>query len=201
MREGQLPTLILASASPRRRELVGLLGIDVEVVPSLLDESAADVPRVHPGAYVRALAMMKAEEVADRLRDGLVLGADTVVVLDGEILGKPVDLADAARMLKALRGRTHQVYTGLALVRCQDGVVTARAEEHVETDVHMRPFSTATLHAYLDTGEPMDKAGAYAIQERGALLVEGIAGDFFNVVGLPVARVAEMLEAFDVRCL
>lgn len=178
-----------------------LLGIDFQVVPSLLDERSLDVPNVHPGAYVRALAMLKAEEVAERVREGLVLGADTVVVLENEILGKPADLADAARMLKALSGRTHQVFTGLALLQCQGGVVAGQAEDHVETDVRMRPYSLETLHAYLDTGEPMDKAGAYAIQGRGSLLVEGIAGDFFNVVGLPVARVAEMLEAFDVRCL
>ena len=104
-------------------------------------------------------------------------------------------------MLKALSGRTHQVFTGLALLNCRDGVVTAQEEDHVETGVHMRPFSAETLHAYLDTGEPMDKAGAYAIQGRGALLVDGIAGDFFNVVGLPIARVAEMLDRFGVRCL
>jgi septum formation protein len=193
--------LTLASASPRRRELIRLLGVEFQVIPSMLDEEAQDLGRLHPGAYVRALAMLKAEEVAMRVGAGLILGADTVVVLDQEIMGKPKDLADASRMLNGLRGRTHQVYTGIALLRHENGVITDRLEDAVKTDVHMKPFSPETLHAYLDTGEPMDKAGAYAIQGRGSVLIAGISGDFFNVVGLPVSRVSEMLELFGIRCL
>ncbi|MBW3623294.1 MAG: Maf family protein [Armatimonadetes bacterium] len=196
-----MSVITLASASPRRAELIRLLGVEHRIVPSLLVEEEAQVPLAHPEAYVRALSMLKAEEVAERVRDGVILAADTVVALKGEILGKPKDVADAARMLNGLRGRTHKVFTGIALVRCEDGIPTLRSEDHVETDVHMRPFSDQTLHAYLDTGEPMDKAGAYGIQGKGALLVEGIIGDYYNVVGLPIGRVAEMLEAFGIRCL
>jgi septum formation protein len=196
-----MPSIILASASPRRRELMSLLGVEFQVVPSVVDEETVDLPHVHPGAFVRALAMLKAEDVAERVKDGLILGADTVVVLGEEIIGKPRDVADAARMLNALKGRTHQVFTGLALIRVENGVTMSQAEDHVETDVRMRNFSAETLHAYLDTGEPLDKAGAYGIQGRGAVLVEGIAGDFYNVVGLPLARLSEMLESFGVRCL
>ncbi len=196
-----MPLLTLASASPRRHELIRLLGLDHQIVPSLLDEAAILIPPGHPGGYVRALAMAKAEEVAERVHEGFVLGADTVVVLDEEILGKPKDVTDAVEMLNRLRGRTHQVFTGVALLHCQAGVVAGRAEDHVETAVKMKSFSNETLHAYLDTGEPMDKAGAYAIQGRGALLIEGIVGDYYNVMGLPIARVAEMLEAYGVRCL
>jgi septum formation protein len=195
------PMLTLASASPRRRELIQLLGVEYQVIPSTVDEEAAGIPVAHPGAYVRALAMLKAEDVALNVKDGIVLGADTVVVLNNEILGKPIDLRDASRMLKVLSGRTHKVLTGIALLRMYQGEIMDRKEDHVETDVRMRPYSSATLHAYLDTGEPMDKAGAYAIQGRGALLVEGIIGDFFNVVGLPVGRVAEMLEDYGIQCL
>ena len=196
-----MAVLTLGSASPRRRELLGLLALDFDVTPSRVDESSVDSRNVDPGAFVRALATMKAEEVGERIRDGLVLGADTVVVLDQEILGKPVDLADAERMLRALAGRLHRVVTGLSLIRFQDRVPVQRVEDHVETTVRMRAFSPETLQAYLDTGEPMDKAGAYAIQGRGALLVKGIVGDFFNVVGLPVGRLAEMLGEFGIRCL
>lgn len=192
--------LTLASASPRRAELMQILGVKHQIVPSLVDESSVGMV-LRPESYVRALAMLKAEEVAERIRDGLVLGADTVVVLDDQILGKPSDVADAAHMLGRLRGRTHQVFTGVALVRCVSGVVSERIEDHAETEVRMRPFSDQILHAYLDTGEPMDKAGAYGIQGRGALLVEGIVGDFYNVMGLPVGRVAEMLDEFGIRCL
>jgi septum formation protein len=197
--------ITLASASPRRRDLMDLLGVEFRVVPSLVDEEAVDLPRVHPGAFVRALAMLKAEEVAERMaermKEGLVLGADTVVVLEEEIIGKPRDVTDAARMLNALKGRTHQVFTGLALIHMENGVAVGQLEDHVETDVRMRNFSSDTLHAYLDTGEPLDKAGAYGIQGRGAILVEGITGDFYNVMGLPLARLSEMLERFGVRCL
>ena len=195
-----MTVVTLASASPRRADLMRMLGVKFQVVPSLVDEEALEVPFAHPEAYVRALAMIKAEEVAERVRDGLILGADTVVVLDGDILGKPADVADAAHILNRLKGRTHQVFTGVALLRCENGVISARAEDHVETGVKMRPFSPETVHAYLDTGEPMDKAGAYGIQGKGALLVEGIMGDYYNVVGLPIGRVAEMLEEFGVRC-
>ncbi len=196
-----MPLLTLASASPRRQELIRLLGIPFQTVPSLVDEAAMGLPPGQPAATTRVLAMAKAEEVAERVRDGLILGADTVVALEHQIFGKPKDVTDAAEMLHRLRGRTHHVYTGIALLHCRDGVIVGRSEDHVETAVRMKTFSLETLHAYLDTGEPMDKAGAYAIQGRGALLIEGIAGDYSNVVGLPISRVADMLEVYGVRCL
>ncbi|HEY3283863.1 MAG TPA: Maf family protein [Armatimonadota bacterium] len=192
--------LVLASASPRRRDLLGILGIPFDVVPSDVNEDVSEAAAT-PGAFVRAAAMLKAEEVARTTRTGVVLGADTIVHVDGEILGKPTSLADAARMLRRLSGRTHQVLTGVAVIEMLGGRPIGRFEDHVETDVRFRKLSPEIIAAYLDTGEPMDKAGAYGIQEKGSLLVDGIVGCFYNVVGLPLSRVAEMLEVVGLKAL
>jgi septum formation protein len=176
--------LVLASASPRRRQLLEMLGIPVRVVPS-------HVPEVHvagesPRAYVERLARDKATGVPG----DLVLGADTTVVLDDRLLEKPLDPDDAVRMLRLLQGRTHEVMTSVALVA--DGTVRQATDV---TRVTFRAADDTLLRAYVATGEPMDKAGAYGIQGYGAALVERIEGDFFGVMGLPVRLVLELLEA------
>ncbi|MEB3330291.1 MAG: Maf family protein [Candidatus Sericytochromatia bacterium] len=174
--------LVLASASPRRAMLLGQLGLAPVVDPS----SSAEVvpPGVTPAGLVEVLALEKAEEVAGRHGDAdLVIGADTVVVQAGAILGKPRDVADAHRMLRGLAGAWHQVYTGYALLAPREG---RRVVGHARSEVAMRPLSDAEIAAYVATGEPMDKAGAYAIQALGAALVQEIRGDYTNIVGLPV---------------
>lgn len=192
--------IYLASTSPRRHELLRQIGVPFEVMPSGFDEDLLD-PATSAQAFVRAAAVLKAEAAAERVKNGIVLGADTVVSVDGQILGKPKDLADAARMLKLLSGRTHAVLTGVAMIDVVAGVPVSVDERHVETEVRFRKLSPETIAAYLDTGEPMDKAGAYAIQGRGAVLVEGVIGDYFNVVGLPVGVVAIMLESVGLPVL
>jgi septum formation protein len=175
-------SLVLASASPRRAMLLGQLGLAPIVDPS---SSAEQVPPgVTPPGLVEALALEKAQEVAARHPDAdLVIGADTVVVQAGAILGKPVDDADARRMLRGLAGSWHQVYTGYALLAPREG---RRVLGHAMSEVAMRPLSEAEIASYVATGEPMDKAGAYAIQALGAALVAEIRGDYTNIVGLPV---------------
>ncbi len=184
-----MPTeLILASASPRRREILTTLDIPYRVLVSDADEGLPD--GISPADAVRTLAARKAEAVYALAPDAAVLGADTVVTIDGDILGKPRDDADAAAMLRRLSGRTHTVYTGVALVY---GGKTVTA--HEATVVRFAELSDADIHAYIATREPADKAGAYAVQGIAARFIEGIEGDYFNVVGLPARRVVTMLEA------
>ncbi len=192
--------LVLASASPRRRELLTQAGFTFSIQPAHLPEDPRDGE--DPIAYVVRLAREKAEAVyrsAGYSEQGagstgpgelVVLGADTTVTLDGLILGKPEDAADAARMLRMLAGRTHLVMTGVAVVTAK------RTEVAVEvTAVRFLSLSDAEIAEYIATGEPMDKAGAYAIQGRAAKWIPRIDGDYFNVVGLPLALVSTMLEA------
>lgn len=174
--------LVLASASPRRRELLGLLGIAIEVRPAHIAEVRA--PGEAPDAYVIRLAREKAAAVAG----DWVLAADTTVALDGELLEKPVDAADALRMLRALQGRTHHVFTAVAL-RSPHGLAHALDASRVT----FRPASDDELAAYVATGEPMDKAGAYGIQGLGSVLVERLEGDFYGVMGLPLRLVTRLL--------
>ena len=179
-------TIVLASASPRRRELLEKAGVDFTVRVSQAEEHIE--PGTPPHEAVMQLAMQKAQAVARECPDDLVIGADTVVVLDGEILGKPADEADAARMLRRLSGQTHTVYTGVCLVRA------GKTETFFEqTQVTFYPLTDDEIAAYVATGEPMDKAGAYGIQGRGCTLVREIRGDYFNVVGLPVAALYRRL--------
>lgn len=178
--------LVLASASPRRAMLLEQIGVGFEVAPSAVEEVvAADMT---PGEVVESLSHQKASDVAiSRPEVDLVLGADTVVVSEGRILGKPVDSEDASRMLRALSGRWHQVFTGFTLVSPKTGRTVSG---FTVSDVRFRELTEAEIAAYVATGEPLDKAGAYGIQERGALLVAEIRGDYSNIVGLPLPAVA-----------
>ncbi len=174
--------LTLASASPRRKQLLEMLALPIEVRPSHVPEVRAS--HEDPVSYVRRLARTKAQSVPGTW----VLGADTTVILGGDILEKPTDAEDAVRMLQRLVGRTHEVATAVALVH--DGVVRDAVDV---TRVTFRGADEAFLRAYVATGEPMDKAGAYGIQGFGAALVERIEGDFFGVMGLPLRRVLDLL--------
>ncbi len=184
--------LILASASPRRAELLKQAGIPFRQIISGVNENLDDP--ADPQEHVRELSRRKAEDVARQISSGIVLGADTVVVLNGQILGKPSDEKEAAKMLRLLSGRTHQVYTGLTLIHVADKTSVS----HVEvTEVTFRKLSNDEIAAYVATGEPLDKAGSYGIQGRGALLVSGIKGCYFNVVGLPMAGLLTALRRLE----
>jgi septum formation protein len=185
--------VVLASQSPRRRDLLTLVGIAHEVRPADVDESVRAGEA--PDAYVRRLAIDKARTVAGALGDpaAAVLAADTTVVVDGEILGKPGDAAEARAMVRRLAGRTHEVFTGMAAVR---GTSAADAVERVR--VTFRDLADDEIAAYVATGEPMDKAGAYGIQGYGATIVERIEGDYFAVMGLSLVRAAALLAAVGV---
>ena len=189
MERSAFQPLVLASASPRRLELVSLLGIPFEVIPSRAEEN--DVTGSGK-ERVRVLARRKGEEVAARLPGRTVLAADTLVCVENEVLGKPVDEADAARMIRLLSGRSHWVYTGVCLL-LPDGTVR---EEVCGTEVCFAELDEDEILRYAASGEPLDKAGGYGIQGYGALLVKEIAGDFYSVMGLPVAQTARMLAAF-----
>lgn len=172
------------------------MGLDFQVVPSGFDESI--VTPWPPEEHVQESATGKAIEVATRISDGIVIGADTVVVLDQSILGKPANADDARRMLKMLSGRSHYVYTGLCVVERAGDVTTRTLRDFVRTEVCFGELSDSIIDAYVATGDPMDKAGAYGIQEKGSVLVEGIVGDYFNVVGLPVYRLSRMLAELGI---
>jgi len=183
--------LVLASQSPRRRELLASVGLEVAVRPAHADESVR--PGEAPEAYVRRVARDKAEGVAAAPGE-LVLAADTAVVLDGAILGKPADDGEARRMLRALSGRTHVVLTGVhARALPAAGVPPREGSELVCTAVRFRPLAPAEIDWYVATGEPADKAGAYAVQGIGGALVAGVAGSVTNVVGLPLAETLALL--------
>jgi septum formation protein len=186
------PRLVLASTSPRRRALLREAGILYEAAAprNVTEDFLPDEP---PDELARRHALAKARSVAADYPGRLVLGADTVVVLDGRVFGKPADEAEARAMLAALAGRTHVVHTGLARV---DGASGREAAEVEATAVTMRPLSAEEIGRYVATGEPRDKAGAYAVQGRGSLLVERVDGDYFNVVGLPLHRLSRMLASF-----
>lgn len=186
--------IILASASPRRAALLEQIGLRFRTQPSALGDNGEALQAGEKAeAYVCRLALAKAEDVAAHLSRGLVIGADTVVACDDRLLGKPRDRDEAQAFLLALAGRTHQVISGVALV----DVATGQAEVGAAmTDVTMRRFDAREAARYVATGEPMDKAGAYGIQGRGALLVEAIQGDYFNVVGLPLTLLAALLRRF-----
>lgn len=188
------PPLVLASASPRRRELIERLGLVFDVMPADLDESAQ--PGEAPEAMARRLAESKALAVAHLRSDALVVGSDTIVVVDGAVLGKPTSEQDAVAMLMRLQGREHRVETGIAVVAPPPaGSRTARvASSTVGVDVRVRAFDRDLARAYVRTGEPLDKAGAYGIQAFGSALVERIDGDYFAVMGLPVTRMLKHIE-------
>ncbi|MBZ5525958.1 MAG: Maf family protein [Acidobacteriia bacterium] len=182
------PRLILASSSPRRQELLREAGIRFIVEAAEIDEALLGNEAAQP--YALRLAQEKAEAVAKKFPQDLVLGADTIVVVDDEILGKPVDQQDAARMLRRLSGRAHQVFTAVSLVVPGRGADTRSCT----TQVHFRKLKEGEIQEYIAEQEPMDKAGAYAIQGGAAKWVTGLEGDYSNVVGLPLMLVAEMLR-------
>jgi septum formation protein len=182
--------VVLASASPRRRDLLALLGLTFDVAPTDVDESWRDGEA--PERHAERLACEKAR--AGRRAGAVTIGADTIVVLDGDILGKPRDRAAAAAMLRRLSGREHVVHTAIAVVYAAHVASTV-----VSTRVWFRPLAESVVVAYLDTGEPMDKAGAYGIQGFGAVLVERIEGDYFTVMGLGLARLVDLLGEVGLR--
>ena len=186
--------LILASASPRRRELLGYFGLPFTVIPAAGPEVPPD--EADAGRTAWYLSLQKARQVAQAHPDALVIGADTVVGVDGLILGKPRDEADARRMLRLLSGREHQVYTGVSLVRWNGSFSRTRLGM---TRVFFREMTDGEIDAYVATGEPMDKAGAYGYQGRAGMYIEKIEGDFFNVVGLPLCLLGEMLTEAGVK--
>ena len=190
-------SIILASQSPRRRELLGQMGITEFIVRPAKGEEVVD-PALTPAQLVEALSAPKAAEVAASAAcDDLIIAADTVVAIDGKVLGKPQSTDEAAAMLARLSGHTHTVYTGVTVCQGKEKVLT----RHEATDVRFRPLTGDEIAAYIATGEPMDKAGSYGIQGFGALLVEGISGDYSNVVGLPVCCLGRMLKEFGVDAL
>jgi septum formation protein len=184
----ELP-LVLASSSPRRRRI--LEGLDLEFEIDFPGTEEDIDPGETPEDLVVRLAALKAADVARRHSEGTVLGADTIVIIDGVMLGKPSDPADAVRMLRTISGRWHEVLTGLAVVRCSDGE-TVRGFER--TRVLVRELTGSEIDGYVAGGEPLDKAGSYAIQECGAALVSRVDGCFYNVVGLPVVRLSQLLK-------
>ncbi len=185
---------ILASASPRRSELLKSIGLDFEVIVSEADESMINPDEVAPDLYVQELALIKAAATAKKVirnKKAVIISADTVVTADGAILGKPRDEHDAFNMLSMLSGRGHEVYTGFCVMRIRDGKAVCRS---VKTEVYFKELTADKICRYVDSGEPMDKAGAYGIQGLGGIFVDRIIGDYQNVVGLSVSALADVLE-------
>jgi septum formation protein len=179
--------IVLASASPRRRELLSLVVPEFRVVVSGFDE--AEVPtELAPAKHATFSAIMKATDIAEKNPDALVIGADTIVSIDGLILGKPADNEEATRMLNMLSGRTHQVLTGICVMHDERQIA-----EYETTSVTFAHLQKDWIEGYVRTGEPLDKAGAYAIQGKGSILIESITGCYFNVVGLPLFRLGSAL--------
>ncbi len=181
---------ILASQSPRRTEILKEAGVEHIVIPSEADENITE--NITPEKYVMELALLKGADVAKKAKiDDIVISADTVVVFDGEIMGKPKDYDDALEMLMKLSGNWHSVLTGYCVINGADGEASVRYEE---TKVKFRSFDEKEAQKYIRRGESMDKAGGYGIQGKGRLLVEKIDGDYFNVVGLPICALGKMLK-------
>lgn len=183
----ELPKIILASASPRRAEILRTVGWPFEARPVRIDESRR--PGEEPAAYVQRLAREKSEAAAAHAPEMIVVGADTTVTIDDHILEKPSDASDAVRMLRLLNNRWHRVLTGVAVI---NPPIAEAKVAYEETEVKFAPMSDGEIQWYVSTGEPMDKAGAYAIQGLGARFIERIKGDYFNVVGLPVRLLYEL---------
>ena len=192
--------LILASSSPRRRELLAQIGLSFEVIASHTEEKTKST---EPGEMVQELSALKATDVFDQIppeeRAGIiVIGADTLVSIEGKVMGKPADEIKAQEMLSRLQGNTHQVYTGVTLIWQAEGEKEPRKKTFFEkTDVSMFPMSTEEIRSYIATGEPMDKAGAYGIQGKCAAYIRGLSGDYYNVVGLPVGRLYQELKRLE----
>ena len=190
--------IILASASPRRRELLEQIGVDFGVFVTDADESKID-KNLPVNLYVEEVAMAKAAAACSSAENKIIISADTVVYHDGKILGKPKDESDAFKMLSSLSGNMHEVYTGICIMRSSDGFAVA---DYEKTEVYFNSLTEDEINNDIRSKEPMDKAGAYGIQGLGALLVNRINGDYFNVVGLPLSKLAEMLrKEFEIDLL
>ncbi len=192
----EMAKIVLASASPRRVELLGSLGLDFDVVASMADEDVD--PLMEPRKMVEELARRKASAVSVRHRGSVVLGADTIVCVDGKVLGKPADAEDAARMLQDLQGREHVVYTGVCVMWADEGIQETASEA---TLVRFAQMSRREIEKYVESKEPMDKAGAYAIQGLGSIFITGITGDYSNVVGLPLRLTGILLGKAGISIL
>jgi septum formation protein len=186
--------IILASSSPRRRELLGNIGLVFTVDMSEICESQP--AGLKPAELARTLSLHKAQAAASRHANSIIIAADTIGVLGGKILGKPSDASHARRMLTEMSGRCHRVVTGFTVIDSDTGRTVSQT---VETKVYFRKLSRVEIAGYVETGEPLDKAGAYAIQGTGALLVERIEGDYNNVIGLPLCALASVLRRFGVK--
>ena len=188
----KLPKLILASGSPRRAEILNSVGWEFTKDSADIDET--ELPNESPEKYVQRLAKEKAETVAQKYENAIVLGADTTVVINHQILGKPVDLADAKRMLKMLAGNWHEVLTGIALIQTTNYELRITKVGIQKTRVKFAAMSDAEIDFLAENGAPLDKAGAYAVQAQAALFIEKIEGDYWNVVGLPISLVYGLLK-------
>jgi septum formation protein len=191
-----MKTIILASASPRRRELLKLTGLEFKVDESDYEEDM-DLNLI-PQKLAQLLSKKKAESVASKYKNAIIIGADTFIVLKGKILGKPHTADEARRMLRLLNGKTHSVITGFTIIETENGKIFSRS---TETKVFFRKLTTKEIESYIKTKEPLDKAGAYAIQGLGAVLVKKIEGDFFNVMGLPLNALVQGLKEFGIHVL
>ncbi|MDI6807990.1 MAG: Maf family protein [Candidatus Eisenbacteria bacterium] len=178
---------LLASKSPRRAELLKLVGVKFETAVSFVNED--NEKNLSPGEHVTELARKKALSIAAQVEDGSVLGADTIVLLEGEILGKPESRQQATQMLRSLSGKWHEVFTGIALVSIERRTMLSSYER---TRVKVKKLTSSEIESYVDSGEPMDKAGSYGIQGLGAIFIEKVDGCYFNVMGLPVSRLYSM---------
>ncbi|MCG0275252.1 MAG: Maf family protein [Thermosediminibacteraceae bacterium] len=196
MEQTKAPKLILASASPRRQALLAQVGLEFEVIPSSIDEVMP--PKGLPELIATSLAEQKAMDVALRVGEGIVIAADTVVALDDSILGKPKNEDEARKMLERLSNKWHRVFTGIAVI---DAASFKKVSDYEESRVKFKALSASEIENYIKTGEPMDKAGGYGIQGKGALLVEKIEGCYYNIVGLPLFKLGCLLSSFGIKIL
>ncbi|MBC7472832.1 MAG: septum formation inhibitor Maf [Candidatus Sericytochromatia bacterium] len=190
--------IVLASASPRRKELLGLIKLEFEIIPSKIDEILDQSLPVNQ--QIEKISFEKANDIAQKMnQDCVVIGADTVVEINGKILGKPIDQDDAKKMLKMLSGNTHRVITGVSIINTKDNFVVT---DHQITEVKFRDLTEEEIDNYVNSGEPMDKAGSYGIQGLGVMIVEGIKGCYTNVVGMPIPLLTKILnEKFSIKTL
>lgn len=188
--------IILASSSPRRKKLLEQLGLTIKVIPSNIDEKLN--PRLKPQSQVETLSLQKAQAITPSFPDAIIIAADTLVSIGEDILGKPTSLLDAKRMLKKLSGKTHAVYTGFTIIDTKSKKSITDSEK---TLVTFKKLSDKEIASYIKKEHPLDKAGSYGVQGVGAVLVERIEGDFFNVVGLPVAKLTQTLKKFAIEVL
>jgi septum formation protein len=193
MNNSSMKKLVLASTSPRRKEILEMVGFSFRTTKSNVIEKFN--PRLSPRGQAESLSQQKAEAVAERYKDAIIIASDTVVAIDNESIGKPEDVADAKRLLRKLHGRIHSVYTAFTII---DIATKKTVTKSVQTKVSIRKMTPREIDWYVASGEPMDKAGAYAIQGRGAIFIEKIEGDYFNVVGLPIASLIEELKKFGI---